>query len=217
MMAKDTTDEHNDIPVPTDIQLHSKSRLLEITSSAHERFQYPCEYLRVKSNAAEVRALGRPETGKENVNITGIEPQGNYAIRIIFDDGHDTGIYSWQTLYDLGKHYDQYWQDYLDALQSMGYSRNAGNRGRQEQQKVTITILYFVQLPDIFGTDSEQVELPDEVTNVSQLLAWLRARGKQQDDLLQDDIVTVTVNKSFAEPFTILEQGDEVAIVPRPM
>ncbi len=217
MMAKDTTDEHNDVPVPTDIQLHSKSRLLEITFSAHERFQYPCEYLRIKSNAAEVRALGRPETGKENVNITGIEPQGSYAIRIIFDDGHDTGIYSWQTLYDLGKYYDRYWQDYLDALQSMGYSRHAGNRGRQEQQKVTITILYFVQLPDVFGTDSEQVELPDEVTNVSQLLAWLRARGKQQNDLLQDDIVTVTVNKSFAEPFTILEQGDEVAIVPRPM
>ncbi len=217
MVPKNTVNKHNDAPVPEDIQLHSKSRLLEITFSSDERFEYPCEYLRVKSNAAEVRSLGRPETGKENVNIIGIEPQGGYAIRIVFDDGHDTGIYSWQTLYDLGRNFAQHWQDYLKALESIGYRRNENNRGQVEGRKVRITILYFVQLPDIFGTDREEVELPDDVTNVRELLAWLRMRGKQQDDLLKDDIVTVTVNKSFAEPFTILEQGDEVAIVPRPM
>lgn len=202
--------------VPVDIQLHSKSRLLEITFSTDERFEYPCEYLRVKSHAAEVRTLGRPETGKEGVNITEIEPQGTYAIRLVFDDGHDTGIYSWDTLYDLGKNFDKYWQDYLEALEAIGYERNVDGRGLAEGEKVKIRILYFVQLPDVFGTDSEEVELPDDVTNIEQLLTWLRARGKQQDDLLKDDIVTVTINKQFAEPFTILEPGDEVAIVPKP-
>jgi DUF971 family protein/molybdopterin converting factor small subunit len=202
--------------VPVDIQLHSKSRLLEITFSTDERFEYPCEYLRVKSHAAEVRTLGRPETGKEGVNITEIEPQGTYAVRLVFDDGHDTGIYSWDTLYDLGKNFDKYWQDYLEALEAIGYERNVDGRGLAEGEKVKIRILYFVQLPDVFGTDSEEVELPDDVTNIEQLLTWLRARGKQQDDLLKDDIVTVTINKQFAEPFTILEPGDEVAIVPKP-
>jgi DUF971 family protein/molybdopterin converting factor small subunit len=202
--------------VPVDIQLHSKSRLLEITFSTDERFEYPCEYLRVKSHAAEVRTLGRPETGKEGVNIIEIEPQGTYAVRLVFDDGHDTGIYSWDTLYDLGKNFDKYWQDYLEALEAIGYERNVDGRGLAEGEKVKIRILYFVQLPDVFGTDSEEVELPDDVTNIEQLLTWLRARGKQQDDLLKDDIVTVTINKQFAEPFTILEPGDEVAIVPKP-
>jgi len=202
--------------VPEDIQLHSKSRLLEVTFSTGERFEYPCEYLRVKSHAAEVRTLGHPETGKEGVNITEIEPQGTYAVRLVFDDGHDTGIYSWDTLYDLGKNFDKYWQDYLEALEAIGYQRNEDPRGLAEGEKVKIKILYFVQLPDVFGTNSEEVELPDDVKNIEQLLNWLRARGKQQNDLLKDDIVTVTVNKQFAEPFTILEQGDEVAIVPKP-
>ena len=114
--------------VPLDIQLHTKSRLLSVTFSTDERFEYSCEYLRVKSHAAEVRALGRPETGKENVSITEIEPQGTYAVRLVFDDGHDTGIYSWDTLYDLGKNYQQYWQDYIEALEAMGYERNADAR-----------------------------------------------------------------------------------------
>ena len=201
--------------VPLDIQLHTKSRMLEITFSTDERFEYPCEYLRVKSNAAEVRTLGRPETGKENVNITSIEPQGSYAVRLVFDDGHDTGIYSWGTLYDLGKNFDQYWKDYLEALEAIGYERNASHE-RVDGRKIKIKLLYFVQLPDVFGKDQEDVFLPKDVTNIEQLLAWLRTRSKQYDDLLKDDIVTVTINKSFAEPFTILEEGDEIAIVPKP-
>jgi len=201
--------------VPEDIQLHTKSRLLEITFSTGERFEYPCEYLRVKSHAAEVRTLGRPETGKEEVNITEIEPQGTYAVRLVFDDGHDTGIYSWDTLYDLGKNYQKYWQDYLESLEAIGYERNA-DRERTGGRKIKIKLLYFVQLPDVFGKDQEDVFLPKEVTNIQQLLEWLRGRGKQYDDLLKDDIVTVTINKSFAEPFTVLEEGDEVAIVPKP-
>lgn len=201
--------------VPVDIQLHTKSRMLEITFSTDERFEYPCEYLRVKSHAAEVRTLGRPETGKEDVNITEIEPQGSYALRLVFDDGHDTGIYSWDTLYDLGKNFEKYWQDYLDSLAAIGYQRNAKHE-RSDGRKIKVKLLYFVQLPAVFGKEHEDVFLPREVTNVQELLAWLRERGKQYNDLLKDDIVTVTINKSFAEPFTILEEGDEIAIVPKP-
>lgn len=215
-MDEMTTDKQMEI-IPVGIELHQKSRLLEIEFSNGERYEYPCEYLRVKSHAAEVRALGRPETGKENVNINEIEQQGNYAIRIIFDDGHDTGIYSWDYLYDLGKNLDKYWQDYLDALEVIGYTRNENRRSQPEGQKVKIKLLYFVQLPDVFGMEEEEVELPDEVTNIQQLLEWLRVRGKQYNDLLKDDMVTVTINKQFSEPFTLLEYGDEVAIVPRPV
>ncbi|TNF96045.1 MAG: DUF971 domain-containing protein [Gammaproteobacteria bacterium] len=210
------TEQHQHI-VPTDIELHQKSRILEITFSDNKRFEYPCEYLRIKSQAAEVRSLGRPETGKENVNIKSIEQQGSYAIRIVFDDGHDTGIYSWETLYDLGVNFDHYWQDYLDALEVIGYERKTGPEGVPEGQKIKVTLLYFVQLPDVFGTDFEEVELPQEVTTVEQLLAWLRSKGKQQNDLLKDDMITVTINKQFTEPFTRLENGDEIAIVPKPV
>ena len=82
---------------PTEINLHSKSRILSIAFDDGARFELPCEYLRVFSRAAEERLLDQPATGKEGVNIERIEPQGQYAIRIVFDDGHDTGIYSWDS------------------------------------------------------------------------------------------------------------------------
>ena len=102
-----------EIPTPIEINLHQKSRLLALRFSDGMSFELPCEYLRVFSTAAEVKASDSPVTGKESVNITKIEPQGQYAIRLVFDDGHDTGIYSWGTLYDLGKNYEANWQDYL--------------------------------------------------------------------------------------------------------
>ncbi len=102
-----------DIPLPTEINLHQKSHILAIRFSDAASFEYPCEYLRVFSPAAEVKASRTPVTGKEQVNIERIEPQGQYAIRLVFDDGHDTGIFSWETLYALGKNKQQNWQNYL--------------------------------------------------------------------------------------------------------
>ena len=90
-------------PVPTEINLHRKSRLLNIRFSDGQTFSLPCEYLRVHSHAAEVTARSTPEVGKENVNIDRIEPQGSYAIRIAFDDGHDTGIYDFRYLRSLAE------------------------------------------------------------------------------------------------------------------
>jgi DUF971 family protein len=110
---------------PTEINLHKQSRVLEIVFEDGSRFNLPCEYLRVYSPSAEVRGHGPGEgtlqVGKEDVNITNIEPVGHYAIQLFFDDNHDTGIYSWQTLYDLGVNQEKYWQDYLRQLEEAGH------------------------------------------------------------------------------------------------
>ena len=112
---------------PTDIKLHQTSRVLDIEFDDGAIFSLPCEYLRVYSPSAEVRGHGPGQevlqTGKERVNITAIEPVGNYAVKFIFDDGHDTGIYSWNVLYDLGVNYARNWATYLDQLRAAGYTR----------------------------------------------------------------------------------------------
>ncbi len=114
-------------PKPTDIQLHKKSGTLEIAFDSGERFVMPAEYLRVYSPSAEVRGHSPDEAvlqvGKEDVLIEKIELVGNYAIQIFFDDNHHTGIYSWETLYDLGKNQERHWQDYLKRLQEAGFER----------------------------------------------------------------------------------------------
>lgn len=114
-------------PIPTEIKLHQKSRQLEVSFSDGSRFMLPCEYLRVYSPSAEVRGHGPGQevlqVGKEDVNITAIEPIGNYAVKLRFSDGHDTGLYSWDTLYNLGMHQDELWQEYLDRLAAAGHQR----------------------------------------------------------------------------------------------
>ena len=116
-----------DDPKPVSIKLHQKSRLLEIEYDNGRQFEFSTEFLRVYSPSADVRGHGPGQgvlqTGKENVSISSIEPMGNYAIKLHFDDGHDTGIYSWPYLYDMGINMQQYWQDYLDALKRAGHIR----------------------------------------------------------------------------------------------
>ncbi len=113
--------------IPTEIKLHQQSRKLEIAFDDGSRFELPCEYLRVYSPSAEVRGHGPGEetlqVGKEEVNIEKIEQVGSYAIQPHFDDGHHSGIYSWDTLYDLGKNYEANWKDYLDRLAAAGHQR----------------------------------------------------------------------------------------------
>ena len=112
---------------PTEINLHKKSRILEIAFEDGERFNLPAEYLRVNSPSAEVQGhgpgQGTLQLGKEDVNIDNLVAVGNYAIQLFFDDNHNTGIYSWETLYDLGKHQEQYWQEYLEKLAQAGHKR----------------------------------------------------------------------------------------------
>lgn len=114
-------------PKPTEINLHQKSRVLEIAFDDGARFELTCEYLRCFSPSAEVQGHGPGQevlqVGKENVNIESIEPVGNYAVSLFFDDGHNTGIYSWETLYKLGKNKESNWADYLRRLEQSGYQR----------------------------------------------------------------------------------------------
>ena len=116
-------------PKPTDINLHQQSRILEIAFDDGSRYELPCEYLRVYSPSAEVRGHGPGQEvlqlGKEDVNIKQIEPVGNYAIQLYFDDEHNTGIYSWDTLYTLGQNQEALWKDYLDRLEKAGHKRKA--------------------------------------------------------------------------------------------
>lgn len=112
---------------PTDIKLHQKSRVLEVAFDDGTRYQFPCEYLRVYSPSAEVRGHGPGQeilqVGKENVNITNIEPVGTYAVCLYFDDGHNTGIYSWDWLKHLGADQDTLWPQYLERLKAAGHTR----------------------------------------------------------------------------------------------
>ena len=112
---------------PTDIKLHQKSRILEVAFDDGNVYRMGCEYLRVYSPSAEVQGHGPGQQvlqyGKEAVNIVSIEPVGNYAVVFRFDDGHDTGIYSWDLLYELGANQEQYWQAYLNRLKEAGYQR----------------------------------------------------------------------------------------------
>lgn len=112
-------------PTPTHIALHQKSKLLTVVFDTGEQFDLPCEYLRVYSQSAEVTGHTPDQAvlqvNKQDVNITAIQPVGNYAIQPTFDDGHDSGIYSWQHLYYLGKNYPHLWQNYLERLQAAGH------------------------------------------------------------------------------------------------
>jgi DUF971 family protein len=115
-------------PTPTEIKLHQKSRLLEISFSDGMSFKFPYEFLRVYSPSAEVRGHGPGQetlqTGKRDVLINGIDAVGNYAVKPIFSDGHDSGIYSWDLLYGLGIGQEQLWQEYLARLEAAGASRD---------------------------------------------------------------------------------------------
>jgi DUF971 family protein len=117
------------MPQPTEIKLHQASRVLEIAFDDGRHFRLPYEFLRVHSPSAEVRGHGPGQetlqTGKRDVTIANVEPIGHYALRPSFSDGHDSGIYSWEYLYDLGLRQDELWRRYLERLAAAGASRDA--------------------------------------------------------------------------------------------
>ena len=117
-----------DTPTPTEIKLHQKSRIIELAFEDGGRFELTYEFLRVFTPSAEARGHGvgqeTLQVGKRDVEILGIEPVGNYAIKPVFSDGHDTGLYSWDILHTLCINRDELWQAYLDKLKEQGASRN---------------------------------------------------------------------------------------------
>lgn len=116
-----------DALIPVDLKLLQKSRNLELSYADGSKFDLSCEYLRVFSPSAEVKGHGpgqeKLQAGKKNVNIIAIEPVGNYAVKFFFDDGHNSGIYTWQYLYELAKKQETNWQSYLSKLEAAGLSR----------------------------------------------------------------------------------------------
>jgi DUF971 family protein len=115
-------------PLPLEIKLRTESRLLEVRFDDGSHFEMPFEYLRVFSPSAEVKGHGGGEgtlqTGKEAVNIVGVEPIGNYALRLVFDDGHNTGLYSWSLLHELGAKAATNWARYLERCAAAGIRRS---------------------------------------------------------------------------------------------
>ena len=115
-------------PWPTALRLKSAEKVLEIDFDDGTSFALAAEFLRVESPSAEVRGHGPGQkqlvAGRRHVGITNVEPVGNYAVRIVFDDLHDTGLYSWSYLHELGRNRDRIWNDYLRALEAAGLSRD---------------------------------------------------------------------------------------------
>ncbi len=113
---------------PTELRLSKDKKTLTVAFEGGDRFALPAEYLRVKSPSAEVQGHSPDERktvpGKQNVQIMEVNPVGNYAVRIVFDDMHSTGIFSWDYLLDLGRNHAKHWQDYLDELAAKGLSRS---------------------------------------------------------------------------------------------
>ncbi|KIP93244.1 1-(5-phosphoribosyl)-5-((5-phosphoribosylamino)methylideneamino)imidazole-4-carboxamide isomerase [Pseudomonas moraviensis] len=112
--------------IPTDIKLHKASKTLTLTYASGEEFTLPAEFLRVHSPSAEVQGHGKPilQFGKLNVGLSKLEPAGNYALKLTFDDGHDSGLFTWEYLYELGKRQTELWDDYLAELRAAGKSRD---------------------------------------------------------------------------------------------
>ena len=119
---------------PTEIRLRKTSRLLVVSFNDGSEFSLPFEYLRVYSPSAEVKGHGPGQetlqTGKENISIVSIDPVGHYAVRLVFDDGHDSGLYSWTYLHELGRNMEANWQRYLDRLAAAGYAREKPQESR---------------------------------------------------------------------------------------
>jgi molybdopterin converting factor small subunit len=153
--------------------------------------------------------MDRPVTGKEDVNIERIEPQGQYAIRIVFDDGHDTGIYSWDTLYNLGADHQRNWAAYLEELKRVGHTRQ-----QPPPEEKQIKLLYFSWLAKKLRKESEIVLVPPSVTDVDSLLLWLGRHKPGAAPLFDQNRVRVTLNKQFTQDFSKINDGDEVGIVP---
>ncbi|MFT6957053.1 MAG: DUF971 family protein [Halieaceae bacterium] len=113
---------------PSAVNLHARSRQLELAYGDDEKYSLSCEYLRVYSPSAEVRGHGAGQevlqVGKAGVSISAIKPVGHYALQLVFDDGHDTGLYSWDYLYELCEQQDARWQGYLSRLDKAGKSRD---------------------------------------------------------------------------------------------
>lgn len=211
------TTEHSG-PIPTEIALQQNKRLLKITFDDDSTFKMPSRYLRVYSPAAEARIArdrGDEIVTPEEVSIEQIEPVGSYAVRLVFSDGHETGVYSWKTLYELGKDLPQNWP--LQKPETPEANDEAGQLEIDDKDISkwrTINILYFGVLVDQIERDREEVKIPPSVTTIQTLIDWLAKRGTYWETAIKKNPVKATINRQFAESSSKIIDGDEVAFVP---
>ncbi len=198
---------------PIEIKLHKKSQLLEISFADNKNFKLSSEFLRTHAKSAEIETAEKPVFGKICVKLTKIEPQGNYALRLFFDDGYDSGIFSWDTLYELGSNHDLHWTNYLARLAK--FKLNRGPIDIDINTGIKVRLMYFMtNMLKITRKETEEIELPPSINSVEKLLKLLRMRGKDWEKIFTNNTVQITVNKQFAELYTKLEEGDEIAFVP---
>jgi DUF971 family protein len=137
------TDSTSKIPQPTGLIVRKQSRVLEIDFEDGSKFSLPFELLRVYSPSAEVRGHGPGQetlqTGQRNVDLVTMDAVGNYAVKPVFSDGHDTGIYSWEYLHHLGSNRDALWEDYLRRLEAAGFTRESGRDAPMDKAMVSGT------------------------------------------------------------------------------
>lgn len=197
-------------PIPEELRLDRQARELHVRFDDGAEFVLPCEYLRVFSPSAEVktaRARGDLVKDKQSVNIERIEPYGTYAVRLYFSDGHNTGIYSWESLYQLGQDHQKNWQQYRVDLEQQGQSPGKGGER-------VVTLLLFAALAEELEMERVDVALPSETTTVAEFLYWLRQQGDDWREVIDPRRLTITVNQQPAEPTTRLHDEDEVALTP---
>lgn len=188
--------------MPTGIKLHKVSRYLEISYASGEKFNLPFEYLRTFSPVADEkvsREIGGNISSKPDVNISAINPIGSYAIQIVFDDGHETGIYSWTRLYDMALNLQSDWE---------GRDKTISEKHQDER---TITILYFAELENRLGLESETITLAEEVKTIDDLIPWLMTRRGEWEDALAGTL-KITVNRQFVGMADLIVDGDEIAL-----
>jgi DUF971 family protein/molybdopterin converting factor small subunit len=191
-------EDNQPVQVPTGIKLHKGSRYLEVIYPNGDVYKLPCEYLRAFPPAAEEKI-----SRNKDVNISAINPVGSYALQIVFDDGHETGIYSWATLYDMSVNMKRDWEDH-DSVSKEDELEDEGER--------TITILYFAALVKRLELDNETITLPEDVVTIGDLVPWLMTRGGEWKRALAGNL-KITVNRQFSDMSRKIHDDDEVALV----
>jgi DUF971 family protein/molybdopterin converting factor small subunit len=204
-------------PAATRLTLDAGRGVLRVEFEGGVCFDLDAEYLRTFSPTPESRgavARGEPVLRSPGVAITGVTPAGRYAVCIAFDDGHDTGVYALDTLYDLGRDEERNWAEYRARLARAGEDRPATWETPAEEDWVDVRVLYFADLVDRLGRASEEITTPEGVATVGALIAWLRERGGEWARALAPGRIRVAVNQRFAVAETRLRTGDEVAVTP---